>query len=76
MNAKGLKLIAEVLIVSQLPANPNEAPKSQSVGWTVLEIFNEEGELCSGIWRIPIYVPVVDPSMTPHIIENTHTRKK
>ncbi len=71
----GLKMIVEINLVPRLPLTPTEQPTLQNVGWTVLDIFNEEAELCAGAWRVPIYIPNVDPAATPHIVENSNQRK-
>ncbi|KAL0481690.1 coiled-coil domain-containing protein [Acrasis kona] len=75
---KNLKIIVDMQSITQLPTSVVEADqlKGSSICWTVIEIFNSEGALNTGFWRVPMYDvdPSIDPSMTPFTIDNNFGR--
>ena len=66
----GTKIIVESQMVVKPSNNKNEVPITQSIGWSVFEVFtSNSGTLLQGKWKIPMFWPHVAETATPFNIE-------
>ena len=45
------------------------------VGWTMLRLFNHDGDFNRGMWRVPLFLPPVRPDFAPEDLVNVHRIK-
>jgi hypothetical protein len=64
------KVIME--LQSVLPATVDRGPRTMPVGWTMLRLFEEEGNFNRGLWRVPMFLPPVRPDLVPEDLVNLH----
>lgn len=64
------KVIME--LQSVIPATVDRGPRTMPVGWTMLRLFEEEGNFNRGLWRVPMFLPPVRPDLVPEDLVNLH----
>lgn len=45
------------------------------VGWTMLRLFDHDGDFKRGMWRVPLFLPPVRPDFAPEDLVNIHRIK-
>ena len=67
----------KVLIELQnvLPATADRGPRTMPVGWTMVRLFQDDGDFNRGLWRVPMFLPPVRPDFAPEDLVNVHRIK-
>jgi hypothetical protein len=62
---KSLRIIIELQIMDDPPPEGDNAspPVIESIGYTMVEVFDEDGVFREGKWRVPCFLPPVDASL-------------